>query len=633
MTSLIYELYTDGEICDQIFSLETAIYLANISERKLILIIKNPISYCGVASWDYGYLMNFFTRNFLQYLPNGFDLYYRDIPGNLEEIIQDTTVTKHIKYPGRFSNLVFMDREMETPENQDDIKEFVGSRTKTYLDFDTYFIYENIFINQSNASRCFYNFYTSPENYRLMYEICKSLKFKDIFYNISNKIYNELSDKRRNPFNVFVHLRFGDYNKDVKLIENNTNIMLENFIPYLDGHKTNCINPKVFLLCDNVNNEFIGKISKYKPTFIDSITKPEFDKYITTNNVFFDDFHKSTNNMVNYAIVEMLLSVKSNEFIGTASSTFSHYIQFLRYVDNKSYNKYANIKDMYYRQSIKTQSEYDWVMYGYQIGDPISWHIFWNIHMNQSNGNLLTMRGNIDGFGSQFHSILSLIAYCKYSGDTFVHTPLYNIQHNYDNDPNYHSKMNDFINIEHKFSRIDELTSYEKSVVHNKVEGPFVHSSYSPEYFYTSDVLSIFKEIYFSKPKPDITYDAAHVNIAVHIRRGNVSQTKYVSRFTGNHEYIDLLHKLDISVEVVHIFSEGKPEDFEEILNAFPSIYFVMHLNEEITSTFHHLVMSDILIISKSSLSYCAGLLNKNTIVANTIQGWWHKPLKQWKIV
>ena len=58
--TLIYELFSGVGFCNQLFSLETTIYLANISNRKLILLIKNPLCHCGHASWDYGYLLNFY---------------------------------------------------------------------------------------------------------------------------------------------------------------------------------------------------------------------------------------------------------------------------------------------------------------------------------------------------------------------------------------------------------------------------------------------------------------------------------------------------------------------------------------------------------------------------------------------
>ena len=90
----------------------------------------------------------------------------------------------------------------------------------------------------------------------------------------------------------------------------------------------------------------------------------------------------------------------------------------------------------------------------------------------------------------------------------------------------------------------------------------------------------------------------AQKNIAVHIRRGDVNSTRYRSRWTSNREYIDLLHTFDKTNSVIHIYS-GVETDFKDIKDAFPTEEFIFHLNEEITKTFHGLVIADMLILSK----------------------------------
>ena len=120
--TLIYELFSGVGLCNQLFSLETAIYLANISNRKLILLIKNPLCHCGKSSWDYGYLLNFFTNEFLQYLPNGFDVYYKSTPKDILDIINNKNKTHQFKYIERFSNLVFIDKHLDTNDNQKDME-------------------------------------------------------------------------------------------------------------------------------------------------------------------------------------------------------------------------------------------------------------------------------------------------------------------------------------------------------------------------------------------------------------------------------------------------------------------------------------------------------------------------------
>lgn len=633
MKYLIYELFSGVGLCNQLFSLETAIYMANISKRHLILLIKYPLCHCGKASWDYGYLLNFFTTDFLNYLPYGFEVYYKHIPNDINVIINDNKQTKKMVYTSNFSQLVFVDRVLDIQMNQSDIKNFCHNRNKTYTYFDENNHFTYLYINQSNASRCFYNFYTTTDNYKLMYDICKSLKFKDIFYTIANDIYSDLNNSK-NTYNIFLHLRFGDYHKDQDFLTRNNNIMLENIIPYIDGHKTNLISPKVYLLCDNKKNTgFLSKLSQYNPILIDDISNNYFDNYFKKNNMLFYDFFETSNNSVNHAIIDMILSVKSDEFIGTTSSTFSHYIQFLRYIQNKTHNNYANISGgKYCRFLVKTNSKYDWIKYKYNGGHPVSWHVFWDINFNKSK-TLMTIYGKTDGFGSQLQAIFSLIAYCYYKDYTYVHTPMYKMHHNDEQIPDFPNYMNSFINVEHTFSTVNQLSNYDNSIIHKQKEGPFVHGSLHPEYFYNDHVLDLFREMYFSRTKPLLTYDNKYKNVAVHIRRGDVNRTKYPSRFITNKQYIDLLRKINVDNSIIHIVSEGEEKDFQDIVTEFPNNKVVMHINENIQLSFHHLVMSDVLVLAKSSFSYCAGLLNKNIKIANLITNWWHKPLHSWQII
>ena len=212
------------------------------------------------------------------------------------------------------------------------------------------------------------------------------------------------------------------------------------------------------------------------------------------------------------------------------------------------------------------------------------------------------------------------------------------MHHNDNNVENFPKYMNDFINLESKFRTINNISNYELSRVHKVKEGAFVHGTYYPDFFYNEEVFKIFREIYESKPKPPIpTYTSSNCNIALHIRRGDVAgNNRHNSRFSAVSEYVNILKKLLPTIEkntIIHVFSQGDESDFKEITSSFNSKSIIFHLNEEIQLTFHSLVEADYLILAKSSFSYSAALFNKNTVVANLITRWWHKPLKKWKIV
>ena len=110
MKCLIYEQFSGVGLCNQLFSFETAIYLANITNRKLILLIKNQICHAGRAKWDYGYFLNYFTNDFLEYLPNGFEVHYKDVPKDIQDLMINTEKTQKISWKARFSSNVFVDK-------------------------------------------------------------------------------------------------------------------------------------------------------------------------------------------------------------------------------------------------------------------------------------------------------------------------------------------------------------------------------------------------------------------------------------------------------------------------------------------------------------------------------------------
>ena len=117
MKYLVYELFSGVGLCNQLFSLETAVYLSNISKRKLIILIKNPLCNCGKSSWEFGNLIAFFENNFLDYLPYGLEICHSSVPLKLKQILENKDKTQKMNYKSRFSNLVFVDKKLETKEN------------------------------------------------------------------------------------------------------------------------------------------------------------------------------------------------------------------------------------------------------------------------------------------------------------------------------------------------------------------------------------------------------------------------------------------------------------------------------------------------------------------------------------
>jgi hypothetical protein len=222
-----------------------------------------------------------------------------------------------------------------------------------------------------------------------------------------------------------------------------------------------------------------------------------------------------------------------------------------------------------------------------------------------------TVRDRIDGFGSQYHAILSGIAYSDYKKYKYLYSPFLIMEHGVDV-----NKLNSFIGIHN-----DSINKPEDGdVIISEPYSNEVHWSYKPSIYYTPDVLKKIREFYYIKEKP--TTDM--IDIAIHIRRGDVNKNDHPNRFTDNYLYIEIIKKLKIKYPgyKIHIFSQGVHGDFQDL-----GLDICFQLNTDIMETFHSLVRSKVLIMSKSSLSYSAALLNENTVYYMDFH---HCPLDNW---
>jgi hypothetical protein len=120
------------------------------------------------------------------------------------------------------------------------------------------------------------------------------------------------------------------------------------------------------------------------------------------------------------------------------------------------------------------------------------------------------------------------------------------------------------------------------------------------------------------------------LNIACHIRRGDILQlnlnpTEFKNRWLANEYFIKVVQRIkSVLVEHnnidIHLFSQGIISDFSEFEELKNVVY---HLNEDPHTTFHSMVVADILILSPSSFSYKAGMISNGLKIAK--YPWWHE--------
>lgn len=223
-----------------------------------------------------------------------------------------------------------------------------------------------------------------------------------------------------------------------------------------------------------------------------------------------------------------------------------------------------------------------------------------------------TITGKTDGFGAQYQAIMSGIAWSRFKNYNYIHTPFKNMEHGGDI-----KSLNNFIGIPdtHSKNNIDITEPFSSEV----------HFSSNPSEYYTNDVIALLRNYYYTTPKPIIE----KVDIAIHIRRGDVNIETHENRYTSNSYYNKIIKYLNYKYPTnnIVIFSEGSEKNFSELNGKNLSF----RLNKSIEETFHSLVSAKILVTAISSFSYSAAILNPNEIYF--IKSPWHNPLKNWKII
>jgi hypothetical protein len=254
----------------------------------------------------------------------------------------------------------------------------------------------------------------------------------------------------------------------------------------------------------------------------------------------------------------------------------------------------------------------------------------------------ITCYGRVGGIGSQILACLSTILFARAMHLTYLHTPLATVGHNDHNDNEWEKKWESFFNLGEGELRVDDkrmsvskrITISHPLMIKKQENALFVllgcqqYTDIFPNRY--SRLKCILAARYYSTPKNiyDLHYIPNKVNIAVHIRRGDVKPSDK-DRYTGNKFILTLLAKIQALVtslgkeSSIGIYSEGKISDFDELNMMTKNIY-----NDLCPfTTFHNLVSADILVMAKSAFSYVAALLSKGIVFYESFGA---KPQRDW---
>jgi len=199
--------------------------------------------------------------------------------------------------------------------------------------------------------------------------------------------------------------------------------------------------------------------------------------------------------------------------------------------------------------------------------------------------------------------------------------------------------VNELLNAKYKKVRLPLFNENDEKEL--KIIGQIIQS-YSNEkvvfvleqdqfYYKQYEVMDDLK-VKFKKAHDDtnLIYDKDTLNIAVHVRRGDITigqlnkNPNLLIRWQDNDYFVNVLknvlRNLKSSKPIkVYLFSQGKIEDFSE----FKDIKNVQYcLDMDAKSSFLHMVYADILITSKSSFSYKPALLSDGLKICP--DNFWH---------
>lgn len=141
---------------------------------------------------------------------------------------------------------------------------------------------------------------------------------------------------------------------------------------------------------------------------------------------------------------------------------------------------------------------------------------------------------------------------------------------------------------------------------------------YADQYGVMNDLKQKF---YNTKARLDnrLVYDANCFNIAIHIRRGDITvgqetqNLNLLMRWQDTNYFENVLANVVANLKtskpiVIYLFSQGEEKNFSSF-SKFGIIHFCLNMNAQ--DSFLHMVYADLLITSKSSFSYKPALLNK----------------------
>jgi len=257
-----------------------------------------------------------------------------------------------------------------------------------------------------------------------------------------------------------------------------------------------------------------------------------------------------------------------------------------------------------------------------------------------------------DGFGAQFQRFIWTCIYAEeYEEAVFVYRTPTQIAHNYNDDPQFITNLEELMNMKPYYVNYDDTISITEILTPDFYD-VFNYLEKHIDICMKSKSMNRIKEQYWrnkdrtreklrlyriqSPPESDTTIKHTH-HLSVHIRRPNCDDTRPNGGEEYTNEYYiqslltirDTYMKRDSNTRIqYHIYSQGTEDKFADLCkHDVIGGDIMMHLNDTNEDTFLGMTLADILVTSASSYSYTAAFLCDGDIYYTEF---WHKPCGWW---
>jgi len=258
----------------------------------------------------------------------------------------------------------------------------------------------------------------------------------------------------------------------------------------------------------------------------------------------------------------------------------------------------------------------------------------------------VTCRNRTDGAGAQAAATISALVLSRFARCRYLHSPFRSIAHAIGNLQDWAQRWEHFFNLGDGEATVPpDAKLVSLAAVVRDPEGHAKPGTVIGEHLFglppgvvapVKDALrSELRIKYWRSPKTAIPSHrgASDFTVAIHLRRGDVSENRNANRYVGDDHLLRQVARLQVALVpfgrpiTLNLYSEGTAHDFR----IFADAGCHLHIGGDPFDSFHNMVAADILLTAPgSAFSGTAGLLSRGIVLDHQIHSsrlsdWLHR--------